>query len=264
MFRKLNYAGANPREISEVVNNIMDGKTNNTGTVTLATSGATSTTIYDERIGYDSVVILVPTDDISSTLYFPYAQYSDTTDQSIASTTTAYSFTFNTTDYAEGFTLASNSRITATYSGLYNVQFSVQFDNSDTQAHNTNIWFAKNGSNLANSNTQFTVPSSHGGGNGKLCAVVNCFVALAKNDYVEIKWQSSSTQVTAQSDSTQTSPDRPATPCIIATVMYMGSNGYTSDIFTMPYVSAVSKGQATISHPANSISGKTFDYVVVG
>jgi hypothetical protein len=60
MFRNLNYAGATPREISEVVNNIMNGKTNNTGTITLATGGATSTVIYDERIGFDSVVLLTP------------------------------------------------------------------------------------------------------------------------------------------------------------------------------------------------------------
>lgn len=264
MFRKLNYAGANPREISEVVNNIMDGKTNNTGTVTLATGGATSTTIYDERIGYDSVILLSPTDDISSTLYFPYASYSDATDQSITSTTTAYSFTFNTTDYSEGFTLVDNKKITAQYSGLYNVQFSVQFNNTDSQAFNANIWFAKNNANIANSNTSFTVPSKHGSGDGKLCAVVNLFVALAKNDYVEIKWQAGSTAITADYNGTQTSPDIPATPSIIATVSYLGSNGYTADIYTLPYVSSTSKGQAVISHPANSISGKTFDYVVVG
>ncbi len=31
MFRVLNYSGATPREISEVVNNLMNGKSNNTG-----------------------------------------------------------------------------------------------------------------------------------------------------------------------------------------------------------------------------------------
>ena len=61
MFRVLNPAGATPREISEVVNNAMNGKTNNTGSITLASGGATSTVIYDERIGFDSVVLLTPT-----------------------------------------------------------------------------------------------------------------------------------------------------------------------------------------------------------
>lgn len=61
MFRNLNYSGATPREISEVVNNIMQGKTNNTGTVTLAVASATTTTINDERIGYDSIITFMPT-----------------------------------------------------------------------------------------------------------------------------------------------------------------------------------------------------------
>jgi hypothetical protein len=61
MFRILNPAGANPREISEVVNNTMNGKTNNTGSITIAVGSATSTIIYDERIGFDSVVLLTPT-----------------------------------------------------------------------------------------------------------------------------------------------------------------------------------------------------------
>jgi hypothetical protein len=61
MFRNLNYAGATPREVSEVVNNIMNGKTNNTGTVTLNVASATTTTINDERIGYNSIILLMPT-----------------------------------------------------------------------------------------------------------------------------------------------------------------------------------------------------------
>jgi hypothetical protein len=61
MYRKLNPSGALPREISEVVNNLVEGKSNNTGTVTLAVASATTTTLYDERIGYDSVIVFMPT-----------------------------------------------------------------------------------------------------------------------------------------------------------------------------------------------------------
>lgn len=66
MFRILNPSGANPREISEVVNNTMNGKTNNTGSITIAVASATSTVINDERIGFDSVVILTPTTSAAS------------------------------------------------------------------------------------------------------------------------------------------------------------------------------------------------------
>jgi hypothetical protein len=62
MFRNLNYAGATPREISEVVNNMMNGKTNNTGDFT-TTQSTTTSTINDERIGYDSVILFTPMND---------------------------------------------------------------------------------------------------------------------------------------------------------------------------------------------------------
>jgi len=61
MYRGLNPAGADIREISEVTNGVLNGKTNNTGSVTLNVASATTTTIYDERIGFNSVILLMPT-----------------------------------------------------------------------------------------------------------------------------------------------------------------------------------------------------------
>jgi len=61
-YRVLNPSGSNPREISEVVNNAMNGKTNNTGYFS-TTASTTSTIIYNERIGADSAIIFTPMDD---------------------------------------------------------------------------------------------------------------------------------------------------------------------------------------------------------
>lgn len=61
MYRKLNPSGGEPREISEIVNNLVEGKTNNTGDITLNAGSATTTTISDERIGYNSIILLMPT-----------------------------------------------------------------------------------------------------------------------------------------------------------------------------------------------------------
>jgi hypothetical protein len=54
MYRKLNN-NATPREIAEVVNRILDGGVNSVGNIVL-TEG-TETTLYDERIGYESVIL---------------------------------------------------------------------------------------------------------------------------------------------------------------------------------------------------------------
>ncbi len=264
MYRVLPPFGGDQRAVAEVVNGIMNGKTNNTGSVTLATGGATNTTITDARIGIDSVILLMATSGQSATMEFPYGMFQDSTDQSVASTTTAYEMTFNTTDYADGVSLASGSRLTAGYSGLYNIQFSSQFDNADTQIQDVSVWFRKNGTDIASSNSEFSIPNSHGGINGRLIAALNILVPLAKNDYVEIMWKASSTQVTMQHIPAQTSPTRPATPSVIATFSYLSSNGYTTNLFTEPYISSVTNGSAVITHPANTIAGKTFKYIVVG
>jgi hypothetical protein len=97
-----------------------------------------------------------------------------------------------------------------------------------------------------------------------LTLVINYFVELAANDYVEIVWRTESTTVSLEQTPAESSPTRPSTPSVIATMSYLSSNGYTSNIFTNPYISSVTNGSAVISHPANSIAGKTFDYVVVG
>lgn len=48
------------RRVAETVNNILDGKINTVKTVTL-TANVASTTISDERIGKNTVVLLTPT-----------------------------------------------------------------------------------------------------------------------------------------------------------------------------------------------------------
>lgn len=61
-FRTLPPFGGDQRAVAEVVRGIMDGKTNNVGYFTTATS-ATTTTLNNERIGYDSAIIFTPMND---------------------------------------------------------------------------------------------------------------------------------------------------------------------------------------------------------
>lgn len=263
-FRTLPVFGGDPRAISEIVNGIMNGKTNNTGTITLATGNATTTTIYDKRISVDSKIIVIPWSTAAFTDSTPYGAFQDSTDQTIASTTTAYAVKFNTTDFAHGLSVVSNSRITATSYGLYNVQFSLQFANTDTQIQDVNVWFAKNGTNISNSNSRFSVPNSHGGVDGHLIAAMNFWVELAANDYFEIMWQGSNTTLSIQQIPAQTSPAIPATPSAILTVNFASSNGTNAAGDYSVYVSSQTQGEATLTHFANSTANKTYAYVVIG
>lgn len=265
MYRVLPPFGADQRGVAEVVNGIMNGKTNNTGSVTLATGGAISTTITDARIGADSVILLVPADDISATNFYPYLAVQDDTDQVATTTTAANIMSFSTTDYALGASLASGTKLTAGYSGLYDIQFSVQLVNTTNDSQEVSIWFRKNGTDIAGSNSEFGMQARKSSGTASRgIAALNFFVALQKNDYVEIVWRPSDIGVSIEHFSTQTTPTRPYTPSIIATMSYLSSNGYTSNLFTMPYISATTTGSAMISHPANSVSGMTYKYIIVG
>ena len=50
MYRKLPWTGGDARSVAEIVNNLVEGKSNNTGTITLATGNATTTKIYENYI----------------------------------------------------------------------------------------------------------------------------------------------------------------------------------------------------------------------
>ena len=264
MYRKLPWTGGDARSVAEIVNNLVEGKSNNTGDVTLSASGASSTTIYDERIGYNSYIGLEPKTQTSASTYFPYGAFQDTTDQSLATTTATGNITLNATDYSLGTSLVDGYKVKVDYSGLYNVQFSIQFVNTDNNIHDIDIWFKKNNSNVAGSNSKFSVPNRHGGTDGHLIAALNCNIELAKDDYVSLAWATSSTAVTVEHLAAQTTPTRPATPSAIVTIQYLSANSYTTNLFTEPYISAQQNGQATISHPANTGTNKVYRYIIVG
>lgn len=59
-YKRLSPLGEEPRVVSTVVNNILDGKVNSTGSITL-TNSSTTTTLSDDRIGGDSVILFMPT-----------------------------------------------------------------------------------------------------------------------------------------------------------------------------------------------------------
>lgn len=259
MFRVLPPFGSDPRGIAEVVNGLMNGKSNNTGTVTLATGGALTTTLYDERISPDTKIILLPFSAAAYADQLPFGAFQDSTDQSAASTTTAYAIGLNTTDYSNGITVSNTSRINFKNSGTYNIQFSIQFANDDSQIQDVDVWFRKNGTDVAGSNSKFSVPNSHGGTDGHLIAALNYFIQLAANDYVEIMWSTTSTLVTIEQLPAQTSPTRPATPSVIVT-----ANCVSMASIANVYVSSQTQGSATISHYANSTADKTFAYILVG
>lgn len=172
----------------------------------------------------DSVVLALSnaTSGSGENLFMPYGAFHDDSDQTAANTTTAYAVAFSATDYSSGVTLSNTSRLNVANTGLYNLQFSLQFKNTDNDGHDVDVWIRKNGTNIANSNSRFFLPARKSSGDpSHSIAALNFFVDMAANDYVQIMWRPSNIAVSLEHYPTSTTPDRPAIPSAIATLSFV-------------------------------------------
>lgn len=260
MFRLLPVFGGDPRNISEVVNGIMNGKVNNHGTITLATGNATTTTIYDERIGGDSKIIVIPWSDAAEQDSAPYGQFSNNTDQSAPSTGTSAVVIWDTTDFSNGVYLSNSTRINVRNGGTYNVMFSIQLQNSTNDHQYADVWYRVNGTDVVRSASRFGIPPRKSTGDpANMIGYMSIFLDLDAGDYIEIAGAVSDVGVTLETYAADTGIPRPAIPAAIISVQYIAPMAY-SNVF----VSSISKGEAVLSHYANSTADKTYAYVIVG
>ena len=125
---------------------------------------------------------------VSTAAFRQFGAWQDTTNQTAAAANTAYAMTFNTQDVTDGITLVSSSRLTVPMSGIYNLQFSAQLVNTDSQIHDVDIWVRKNGTDVSGTNGQVSVPNKHGGIDGHALPAWNYFLSLNANDYVQLYW----------------------------------------------------------------------------
>lgn len=161
-----------------------------------------------------------------------WGSFWSTQTQASAGITAANVMTFNNTDPdSNGVSIVSNSRLTFSNSGVYNVQFSAQLDRtSGTGTDTIDIWFSKNGNNLPDSNTRVTV--SGAADQAKEVAAWNYQLELNAGDYIQIYWTSPDANIALVYAAGSSNPTRPAIPSVILTaqqVMYtqVGPTGAT-------------------------------------
>jgi hypothetical protein len=157
----------------------------------------------------------------SKYLNAPYGAFQSTVDQTAALANTAYAMTLNTTDYANGVSVASSSRITVVDDGIWNLQWSAQFENPDSQDHDGRVWLKINGTVVVGSTGFFAIPSKHGSVNGHALVGWNYFLSLNANDYVELWWETDSTQISIQAYAA--AGNYPSTASLIATISFVSN-----------------------------------------
>ena len=154
----------------------------------------------------------------------PYGAFEDSTDQTAGNSTTAYAISFNTTDFSNGVTLSNSSRLNVAEAGLYNIQFSIQFKNTTADSQDIDVWFRKNGTDVANSNSRFGIaPRRILGDPSNTIASLNYYISLSANDYIQIMWRVADVGVSIEQYAAGTSPTRPAIPSAIATVSFVSN-----------------------------------------
>jgi hypothetical protein len=260
MFRRLPPFGGDQRAVAEIVNGIMDGKTNNTGLVTLSTGNTTSTTITDARIGIDSTILLIPSSDAAEADAAPYGCFTNNTDQLSPSVGSTAVVVYDTTEEASGVFLSNSSRLNVRNYGIYNVQFSLQLVNLSNDAQFADVWFRVNGTDVPRSASRFDIPARKSAGvPSHVVGTVNTFIEMQVGDYVEIAGTTSSTDVSLEHYIADTVIPRPAIPAAIVTVQYIAPLSFSN-----VYISSQTNGSAVVSHFSNDTADKTYKYVIVG
>lgn len=154
----------------------------------------------------------------------PYGAFSSDQDQTTTANT-ATLMTLNTTDFANGVSIAS-SKITVANAGIYNLQFSAQFQNTDNQIQDISIWLKQNGTDIVGSTGLVSIPARKSASAGEEAHQItgwNYYLSMAADDYVQIYWSTTLASVTIQHYPTSTGPVRPATQSVVATLSFVSA-----------------------------------------
>jgi hypothetical protein len=133
--------------------------------------------------------------------------------------------TLNTTDFANGVSISS-SKIRVVNAGIYNLQFSGQFQNTDNAIQDISIWLKQNGTDIPGSTGLVAIPARKSASAGEEAHEIvgwNYYLSMAANDYVEIYWSATLASVTLQYYAASTGPVRPATQSVVATLSFVSA-----------------------------------------
>lgn len=153
-------------------------------------------------------------------LGFPYGAFSSYTSQSTTANT-ATLLTMENTDFSNGVTLSS-SKMMVENAGIYNMQFSVQLENSNNAPEDVFIWLKQNGVDITGSTGKVGMPAHKNPGDPSHdIKGWNYFLRMNANDYVEIYWSTTDPLVTIPTYAASGSPTKPSTASVVATMTFV-------------------------------------------
>ena len=149
-----------------------------------------------------------------------WGSFYDTTTQTVTSTTEAYVIGLNSSDPDnDGVVVTGGNKIVPTTPGVYNISFSVQLSNTDTQIHDASFWYRKNGTDLPYSASILSIPNKHGGVNGRIIFYVDIVLKLQPTDYIQLAWSATNTALSLETIPAGTIAPSPVSPSVICSVV---------------------------------------------
>lgn len=163
-------------------------------------------------------------------LQLPYEQFESDQNQTAAAIDQAYAITLNKTKYPDGISIVSNSRITFAKKGVYLLTYSISLKNTTNDQQDIDIWLRYKGTDVASSNSRFTIPARKSSGTSSYLIAVTPYMIdiTADGDYVEVMWHVSNTGVSiealpAVAYSAGVTPAIPSTPSVIIAVQHISA-----------------------------------------
>lgn len=142
-----------------------------------------------------------------------YGWFWSTADQPAVAINTAYGMTFNTTGEAQDVRIGTPaSRIYVERQGIYNIQFSAQFQNTAGGTHQAWVWLRVNGTDIADSATVLRIV----GNNTEQVAAWNFLQRMEPGDYFELMWEVTDTALGLYAD--PATAVHPAIPSVLLSV----------------------------------------------
>jgi hypothetical protein len=124
----------------------------------------------------------------SAGLEFPHIGAACLADQYATADNTPTIVTWDTLNSARGFTLASNAA-TATYKGVYKIDYALQCSNTNNSAHDVDVWLRVNNVDVAGSTTTFTIPARKSAGVPTYLLIFSSVMfTINAGDYFTLYW----------------------------------------------------------------------------
>lgn len=148
-----------------------------------------------------------------------YGAFQDTLSQTLPLANTAYPIKARITDLSNGVFLADSTRFVFNNAGIYNLQWSGQFQNTDNAVQDARVWVRKNNVDIIGTTGLISIHQKKSASEyGHNVAGWNFLLDVNAGDTLQFYWSATSTSVSLEYYPIGTVPPSPTTASMVVTI----------------------------------------------